>query len=100
MRERIRGYADAVLETLAGRPDRPQLERLAGELAGFEGLLTDNDDLAFVLTDPGLAAHVRRAVLEDLLRSSVLPETLRLLGHVAFTRSPSVGTSRCVAATV
>jgi F-type H+-transporting ATPase subunit delta len=79
VRERIRGYADAVLEALASGPDGAQVGRLAGELHGFERILEANDDLAFVLSDPGIPAHTRRAVVDELLRSSAIPETLRLL---------------------
>lgn len=79
MRERIRGYSDAVLEDAraAGR-----IDAVADGLAGVAGLLETADDLRDVLTDPGVEPHVRRAVVQDLFGGRVDGDAVRLVGHV------------------
>jgi F-type H+-transporting ATPase subunit delta len=76
VRQSIRGYADAVLETAQSQG---RAAALAGELAGLLSLVRSSEDLRSVLSDPGLPAHTRRAVAEDLLRTKVSPEALRLI---------------------
>ncbi len=77
MREAIRGYTDAVLETAAPATT----ERLAGELESVQGLVASSEDLRRVLADPGVPAASRRAVLSSLLASQVDPATLALLSY-------------------
>ncbi len=78
MRQRLRGYADALVEG-AGTED---LERTAGELSAVLRLIDASQDLRYVLTDPGVPVATRRAVLTDLLQSRVGPLTLRLVSFI------------------
>lgn len=84
MRERIRGYADAVLDEADSR-----LGTIADEVAAIDDLLRASDDLRGALTDPGLPAHVRRSVLTDLLGDRVDGTTLRLLVEVVDEGRPT-----------
>jgi F-type H+-transporting ATPase subunit delta len=90
VRESIRGYADAVVEETAptgviGRLLHPgptpvaAISDLATEVAGVRDLLAASDELRQVLTDPGVPAHARRAVLSDLFGDRISANALRLL---------------------
>ena len=76
MKEIIVGFTEAVLEdeSSAGR-----LAAVADETAGIASVLDDSPDLRLVLADPGLGAHVRRSVVDDLFASRVSEAALRLL---------------------
>jgi F-type H+-transporting ATPase subunit delta len=76
LRQSIRGFTDAVIEQTT---DAGELARTAAELAAFLQLIDNNQDLRRVLTDPGVPAPARRAVVTDLLDGQVGPTTLRLL---------------------
>ncbi len=79
MRESIRGFTDAVLEDSSAADE---LSGLAGEMDGVGQLLESSADLRLVLADPGLPAHVRRAVVTDLFTSQVSDACVRLLVFV------------------
>jgi len=79
VRETIRGYTDAVVETAS---DAGQLDELAGEGAGVRQVVASSSDLRLVLADPGLPAHVRRGVVTDLLSGQVGDPCIRLLQHI------------------
>ncbi len=74
MRERVRGYADAVLETSA-----KDVATIAGELRGFADLLAASVDLHWALTSPAAPAPARRAILQELLAHKVSAPVLDLL---------------------
>ena len=86
MRQSIRGYADGVIELSgaagqgpAGGPAAAPLSRVAEELRAVRGLLDSSEDLRRVLTDSGVSALSRRAVVNDLLSSRVGPSALQLV---------------------
>jgi F-type H+-transporting ATPase subunit delta len=84
VKESVRGYADAVIES-AGAAD------VAEDLAAVRDLLGRSDDLRAVLADPGVAAHTRRALLADLLGGKIGSGTLGLLDHaVEVGRAPEL----------
>ena len=78
MRESIRGYADAVLETAAGGERGAEL---AEQLGAVGRLVRSSPDLSGVLADPGVPARQRRAVLTDLLENRVPAEVAGLVGY-------------------
>jgi F-type H+-transporting ATPase subunit delta len=77
VRESIRGYTDALLEEAS--PDAEA--RLADEMAAVRALIEGSEDLRRVLGDPGVATHVRRTILLELLGNQVGANTLRLLAY-------------------
>ncbi len=86
MRESIRGFTDAVLEDSSAAD---QLSGLADEMDGVGQLLESSADLRLVLADPGLPAHVRRAVVTDLFTSQVSDDCVRLLVFVVEADRPT-----------
>ncbi len=74
MRERLRGYADAVLET---SPD--QVATIAGELKGLSDLLASSTDLHWALATPATPLPAKRAVIQQLLAKKVSTPVLDLL---------------------
>jgi F-type H+-transporting ATPase subunit delta len=104
VRQSIRGYADGVLELsgaagqptagqptagqpTAGQPSGPR--QIADELAAVKRLLDSSDDLRRVLTDSGVPATSRRAVVNELLSSRVSVPTLRLLDFTVEADRPA-----------
>jgi F-type H+-transporting ATPase subunit delta len=88
VRERIRGYADAVVEQSSAAGE---LARLADDLAAIDSLLRSSTELDSVVADPGVPAYARRALLDDLLSGQVLPEALSLVSYcVDADRAPEV----------
>jgi F-type H+-transporting ATPase subunit delta len=79
VRERIAGYTDAVLEAA----DPPRRALIADNLASVAQLLVGNDDLAQALSDPGVPAPSRRAILTDLLEGRIDDYSLRLVAYCA-----------------
>lgn len=77
MRQSIRGYTDAVLETAEASG---QAATVAEQLAAVVQLVRSSEDLRSALSDPGLAPVVRRAILRQLLEGKVRPETAALAG--------------------
>jgi F-type H+-transporting ATPase subunit delta len=74
VRERVRGYADAVLETSPAN-----VAAIAAEIQGFSALLAANPDLDWALTSPAAPAPARRAILQELLSGKVSAPVLELL---------------------
>jgi F-type H+-transporting ATPase subunit delta len=79
VRQSIRGYTDGIIEqAAAGR----ELQRTAEELAAVSHLIAGSQDLKLALSDPGVPASSRRAVVTELLSSRVGAPALRLLQFV------------------
>jgi len=76
VRQSIRGYTDAVIEQVG---DRGDLGQVASELAAVRQLVEGSQDLRRAMTDPGVPAAARRAIIAELLQSHVGATTLRLL---------------------
>jgi F-type H+-transporting ATPase subunit delta len=74
MRERLRGYADAVLESSAR-----DVATIAGQLQGFSDLLASSVDLDWALSSPATPLPAKRAILEQLLANKVAAPVLDLL---------------------
>lgn len=74
MRERVRGYADAILER---SPE--QVAKIADELQGFSELLAGYEDLAWAMTSPVTSVPTRRAIVHELLAGKVSAPVLDLL---------------------
>lgn len=66
MQETLRGYAAAILETVAD----PHLDGLAGQLRQVSDALSTSADLRSVLTDTALPVALRTEVVGDLLASA------------------------------
>jgi F-type H+-transporting ATPase subunit delta len=79
MRESTRGYADAVVEDAVAAGRAPAL---AADAAGVRDVVVNANDLRVVLSDPGIPAHTRRGVVNDLFANHVGADSLRLLLHV------------------
>lgn len=79
MHERVRGYADAVLDGL-GPNDLPEA---AGQLRSFTNLLAASDDLRAAFAVPTTSALTRRAIVQDLLGKKASPPVLALLSYEA-----------------
>jgi F-type H+-transporting ATPase subunit delta len=80
MRELLAGYLAAVDETADAAGHGPGLRR---DLEVVSAALVHHAELRRVLTDPGIAARTRRAVLRDLLAGRAEPETIGLLSFAA-----------------
>ncbi|HXW79025.1 MAG TPA: ATP synthase F1 subunit delta [Acidimicrobiales bacterium] len=76
MRERVRGYADAVLETSPAH-----VATMAGQLEGFSGILAASTELHWALTSPATPLPTRRAILKELLAHKVSAPVLELLSY-------------------
>ena len=83
MRERLRGYADAVLETSA-----QDIATVAGQLQGFSDLLKSSVDLHWAIASPATPVQTKRVILEQLLAKKVSGPVLDLL---VFTLQNVVG---------
>jgi F-type H+-transporting ATPase subunit delta len=80
MRDLLRGYATAILESAAtaGRA----LE-VANDLDAFSRALTESDPLRNVLTDGAVPARARRGVVHDLLDAKAAAESQALVSWAA-----------------
>lgn len=76
MRERIRGYTDAVLEEAAASGRLPDVT--AG-VAAVRDLVAGWEELTEVLADAGVAPHGRRGVVSDLVGGRIADDALRLV---------------------
>ena len=74
MRERLRGYADAVLETSAR-----DVATIADQLRGVSDLLTGSIDLHWALSTPATTLPAKRGLLQQLLAQKVSPPVLDML---------------------
>lgn len=86
MRQAIRGYVDALVETLS---EAGALEQASEELAAVAALVRGSDDLRRALSDPGVPAVARRAVLVELLEGRVRPEPVRLVAYAVVSDRPN-----------
>ncbi len=87
MRERIRGYADAVVEEAT----HDEAAQLADDLASVRDVIAGSDDLRLVMGDIGVASHARRGVMNDVFGAHIGAESLRLILYVVETdRAPDV----------
>ena len=66
--ERLRGYADAVLETPAA-----DVATIAGQLQGFLALLAGSGDLHWALASPATPVPAKRTIMHELLAQEVSP---------------------------
>ena len=64
MRDLLRGYATAILESAA---EAGRARQMVGDLRAFSLALTESDTLRNVLTDATIPARARRGVVHDLL---------------------------------
>ena len=88
MRELIRGYAAAVLETTTDA----EHVAIASELTALGGAIVKFANLRQALTDATVAPGLRRAVVTDLLRDKASAATLALAGFVAYyERASEIG---------
>lgn len=97
MRELLFGYAEAVEEgTGPAGPDAPdgparRPGELRRDLEAVAAALVRHDELRRVLTDPGIPATTRRAVVRDLLEAKALPAAVNLLSYaIAVERAPEL----------
>jgi F-type H+-transporting ATPase subunit delta len=86
MRELIRGYAAAALESAA---TAGRLDAAGGDLVGFARALTSSERLRLVLSDPMNAMTARRAVVADLLAGKATPEAAALLSFAVRVERPA-----------
>ena len=84
MRDLLRGYATAALESAAKAGDA---RRVATDLAGFSRVLLASDPLRNALTDPAIPARARRGVVHDLLEGKAAPESQALLAWAALVEA-------------
>ncbi|MGP8162898.1 MAG: ATP synthase F1 subunit delta [Acidimicrobiales bacterium] len=86
MRELVRGYAAAVLESAesAGR-----LDSVRGDLVEFARALTSSEKLRRALVDPMNATTTRREIVADLLAGKATAETAALLSFAVRAEKPS-----------
>ncbi|MHB1923713.1 MAG: ATP synthase F1 subunit delta [Acidimicrobiales bacterium] len=88
MREAVRGYFDAVMET-AGTEDRATA--VASDITALGRAVASSEDLRAALSDPGLPSRARRAVINDLLAGKVAPATAQLISYVIeVDRAPEI----------
>ena len=84
MRDLLRGYATAALESAAKAGDA---RRVATDLAGFSRVLLASDPLRNALTDPAIPARARRGVVHDLLEGKAAPESQALVAWAALVEA-------------
>lgn len=80
MRDLLRGYATAILESAAVSGHARQV---ANDLGAFSRALTESDPLRNVLTDVAIPARARRGVVHDLLDAKAAAESQALLSWAA-----------------
>ncbi len=77
MRERVRGYADAIFEASGSH-----LARIADELQGFYELLAGSTDLAWAMANPVTPVPTKRAIIQQLLGRKLSEPVLDLVNFV------------------
>jgi F-type H+-transporting ATPase subunit delta len=77
VRERVRGYADAIFET-SGQ----HVARIAEELQGFYELLVSSTDLAWAMANPVTPVPTKRAIIQQLLGRKLSAPVLDLVNFV------------------
>ncbi len=77
MRERVRGYADAIFEASGSH-----VARIADELQGFYELLAGSTDLAWAMANPVTPVPTKRAIIQQLLGRKQSEPVLDLVNSV------------------
>jgi F-type H+-transporting ATPase subunit delta len=77
VRERVRGYADAIFEASGSH-----MARVADELHGFYELLAGSTDLAWAMANPGTPVPTKRAIIQQLLGRKLSAPVLDLVNFV------------------
>jgi F-type H+-transporting ATPase subunit delta len=77
VRERVRGYADAIFEASGSH-----LARIADELQGFYELLAGSTDLAWAMANPVTPVPTKRAIIQQLLGRKLSEPVLDLVNFV------------------
>ena len=80
MRDLLRGYATAILESAATAGHALEV---ANDLDAFSRALTESDPLRNVLTDGAIPARARRGVVHDLLDAKAAAESQALVSWAA-----------------
>lgn len=79
MRQSIRGFTDGIIELAGGAPN---LTSVAAELTAIKDVIASSEDLRRILSDTGVAAAARRAVVTELFQSRVSEPTLQLVSFI------------------
>ncbi len=77
--EAVRGYAQALL-AVAGAEGA--LDRVQDELYAFAKSVARHEDLREALTDGGLPAERKKAVIQDILGERASPHTISIIGFL------------------
>jgi len=77
VRERVRGYADAIFEASGSH-----VSRIADELQGFHELLAGSTDLAWAMANPVTPVPTKRAIIQQLLGRKLSEAVLNLVNFV------------------
>jgi F-type H+-transporting ATPase subunit delta len=77
VRERVRGYADAIFEASAAH-----IASIADELQGFAQLLAGSTDLAWAMDNPVTPVPTKRAIIQQLLGRKLSAPVLDLVNFV------------------
>jgi F-type H+-transporting ATPase subunit delta len=77
VRERVRGYADAIFEASAGH-----IGKITDELQGFSDLLASSTDLAWAMENPVTPVPTKRAIIQQLLGRKLSSPVLDLVNFV------------------
>ncbi len=83
--ERVDGYADGVLEQVAGGGT---LDDIEDELFRFMRTVDGSPDLSAALTDREVPADMRRSLVADLLQGKATPATARLAAYATQVGRP------------
>jgi len=79
VRQSIRGYTDGVIEQVGAETN---LASIAAELVAIKQVIDSSEDLRRVLSDSGVTAPARRAVVTELFQARVGERTLQMVGFV------------------
>jgi F-type H+-transporting ATPase subunit delta len=82
VRERVRGYADAIFEASGSH-----VARIADELQGFYELLAGSTDLAWAMANPVTPVPTKRAIIQQLLGRKLSEPVIDLVNFVLQTGS-------------
>ena len=86
MRDLLRGYAAATLDSAAGAG---HVRQVADDISAFSRILMASEPLWNVLTDMAIPPQARRGVVHDLLEAKVARETLELVSWTALVEAPA-----------
>jgi F-type H+-transporting ATPase subunit delta len=77
VRERVRGYADAIFEASGGH-----IGKTADELQGLSDLLASSTDLAWAMENPGTPLPTKRTIIQQLLGRKLSAPVLDLVNFI------------------